>query len=120
MRQTTPNIVGAMRLLAGSYEPEELNRIGFSLYCDFRPEIEPGKNGWGKRGKVSCETILKLRKERAEQGSVVGDINEDVKPTPTIHHIPKVEDDLGGEGPRSKKPRANDAGELDEDELFSA
>ena len=120
MRQTTPNIVGAMRLLAGSYEPEELNRIGFSLYCDFRPEIEPGTSGWGKRGKVSCETILKLRKERMEQGGVVGDINEGVKPTPKIQHLPKVEHDLGGEEPRSKKPRVHDTGELDEDELFGA
>ena len=118
MRQTTPNIVGAMRLLAGSYEPEELNRIGFSLYCDFRPEIEPGKSGWGKRGKVSCETILKLRKERVEQGGVVGDINEGEKLAPTIQHIFKVEDDLGGEEPRLKKPRVHDTGELDEDELF--
>jgi len=118
MRQTTPNIVGAMRLLAGSYEPEELNRTGFSLYCDFRPEIEPGKSGWGKRGKVLCETILKLRKEGVEQGGTAGDINEGVKLTPTTQHIPNVEDDLGREEPRSKKPRVHDTGELDEDELF--
>ena len=117
MRQTTPNVVGAMRLLAGSYEPEELNRVGFSLYCDFRPEIEPGKSGWGKRGKVSCEAILKLRKESV---GGVGDINEGAKPTPTIQHIHKVEDDLGGEEPRPKKPRVYDTGELDEDELFGA
>ncbi|KAF9652180.1 hypothetical protein BDM02DRAFT_3063063, partial [Thelephora ganbajun] len=63
LKQTTPYILGAMRLLAESYEPGELNRKGFSLYCDFRPEIEPGKSGWGKRGKVPCEVILRLRKE---------------------------------------------------------
>lgn len=117
MQQTTPNILGAMRLLAGSYGPEELNRKGFSLYCDFRPEIEPGKSGWGKRGKVSCETILKLRKEGVEEEGVVGDVNE-MKPVPTIQRIRRVENDLEDKGPRPKKPRVDDTGELDEDELF--
>jgi len=102
-----------MRLLAESYEPEELNQKGFSLYRDFRPEIEPGKSGWGKRGKVPCEVILRLRKEKEEMGAV-GGIDEDVKPVPTIQHTPKVE---CGE-PWPKKPRIDDAGELDEDELF--
>lgn len=118
MKQTTPNVIGAMRLLAGSYEPEELNRKGFSLYCDFRPEIEPGKSGWGKRGRVSCDSILKLRKERGKEGSVVDDTNEDTKPIPIIQHAAKVEDDIGGAEPQPKKPRIYDTGELDEDELF--
>jgi len=113
-----------MRLLAESYEPEELNRKGFSLYCDFRPEIEPGKSGWGKRGKVPCEVILNLRKksrkEREKEMGVVGDIDEDVKPVPAINHVSKVEDDLEGGEPRPKKPRIDDADELDEDELFGS
>lgn len=117
MKQTTPNILGAMRLLAESYEPEELNRKGFSLYCDFRPEIEPGKSGWGKRGKVPCEVILKLRKERVEGESVAGDVNEGVKPIPTIQQIPEASD-LEDRKPLPKKPRVHDTGELDEDELF--
>ena len=118
MKQTTPYIVGAMRLLAESYEPEELNRKGFSLYCDFRPEIEPGKSGWGKRGKVPCEVILKLRKEKEKEKEEVGGVDEDRKPIPTTQHTPKAEDDLKGEEPRAKKPRIDDTGELDEDELF--
>jgi len=117
MKQTTRYILGAMRLLSESYQPEELNRRGFSLYCDFRPDIEPGKSGWGKRGKVSCEVILKLRKERAEEGRI-DDVSEDVKHTPTIRHVSEVEDDSQGGEPRPKKPRINDMDELDEDELF--
>lgn len=119
MKQTTPYIVGAMRLLAGSYEPEELNRKGFSLYCDFRPEIEPGQSGWGKRGKVPCEAILKLRKERVnpKEEGVFGDFNEEVKPIPAIQHTLKTEE---VEEPRPKKPRIDDTGELDEDELFGS
>jgi hypothetical protein len=118
MKQTTPYVVGAMRLLAESYEPEELNRNGFSLYCDFRPKIEPGESGWGKRGKVPCEDILKLRKERMKEESVVSDANQDVKPIPIIQHTARVEDDSEGAEPRPKKPWIDDTGELDEDELF--
>jgi len=117
MKQTTPYIVGAMRLLADSYDPEELNRIGFSLYCDFRPDVEPGTSGWGKRGKVPCEAILKLRKEGVKEDTAI-DTDEDAKPIPTIHHIVRAESYLQGEEPQPKKPRIDDTGELDEDELF--
>jgi hypothetical protein len=68
MKQTTPYVVGAMRLLAGSYEPEELNRKAFSLYCDFRPEIEPGKSGWEKtrEGIVRGYSQIEEGKGRSE------------------------------------------------------
>jgi hypothetical protein len=60
LRQTTPAVLGAMRLLAESYNnPTELNRVGFALYADFRPDV----NGWGKRGELRCETLLGLRKK---------------------------------------------------------
>jgi len=60
LRQTAPAVLGAMRLLAESYDdPVELNRVGFSLYADFRPDV----NGWGKRGELKCETLLGLRKK---------------------------------------------------------
>jgi len=119
MKQTAPYVVGAMRLLAGSYEPEELNQQGFSLYCELRPDIEPGQSGWGKRGKVSCELILRLRKARVDpkEDGVVGDLN-DAKPVPDIQHTLTVKDESEGGEPRPKKPRIDDTGELDEEELF--
>jgi hypothetical protein len=59
LRQTAPVVLGAMRLLAESYDdPKELNRVGFALYADFRPDV----SGWGKRGELKCETLLGLRK----------------------------------------------------------
>jgi hypothetical protein len=61
-RQTTPHIVGALQLLALSYEPKVLNERGFSLYADFRPQVD----GWGKRGEVRCDTILALRLSETE------------------------------------------------------
>jgi hypothetical protein len=60
LRQTAPAVLGAMRLLAESYsDPTELNRMGFALYADFRPDVD----GWGKRGELRCETLLGLRKK---------------------------------------------------------
>jgi len=57
-RQTTPYVIGALRLLAESFPPPELNEKGFALYAEFRPDVD----GWGKRGEVRCEQILSLRK----------------------------------------------------------
>ena len=61
-RQTTSWIMGALRLLAESYTPEELNGKAWALYTQFRPEVDE----WGKRSEVSCSKILALRKQRTE------------------------------------------------------
>ncbi|KAF9268051.1 hypothetical protein L218DRAFT_918285 [Marasmius fiardii PR-910] len=61
-RQTTPHIIGALRLLVNSYSPQEINNKAWSLYADFRPEV----NGWGKRSEVQCSTILDLMKPPGE------------------------------------------------------
>ncbi|KDQ64558.1 hypothetical protein JAAARDRAFT_28202 [Jaapia argillacea MUCL 33604] len=58
LRQTTPHVIGALRLLAESYNPEELNRKGFGLYAEFRP----GVGGWGEKGQIRCDKVLGLRK----------------------------------------------------------
>jgi hypothetical protein len=57
-RQTTGHIVGAMRLLAATYGQQELNKLGFSLYAEFRPVVD----GWGKKAEIRCENILKLKR----------------------------------------------------------
>ncbi|KAJ7094686.1 hypothetical protein B0H15DRAFT_929316 [Mycena belliarum] len=59
LRQTTPHVVGALRLLAESFTAPEINAKAWSLYADFRPE----NVGWGDRAEVKCETILNLRKK---------------------------------------------------------
>jgi hypothetical protein len=59
LRQTTPYIVGALRLLAASFTPQEINHEAWSLYADFRPAVEK----WGGRGEVRCDVILSLRKK---------------------------------------------------------
>lgn len=74
-RQTTPYIVGALRLLAESYPPQELSKIGFSLYADFRPTVD----GWGKRGEVRCDRILSLRKGGAEASETEASLASDAR-----------------------------------------
>lgn len=58
-RQTLPYVIGAMRLLAQSYSPEELSAKAWDLYAKFRPEVEQ----WGKRADLSCAKILSLRND---------------------------------------------------------
>ena len=48
----------AMEALASRYDPMELNRIGFWLYEQFRPEIPPGNQGWGAKAVLDVGKIL--------------------------------------------------------------
>jgi hypothetical protein len=62
--------VGALRLLAESYTPQEINQKAWALYGDFRPPL----NGWGKRSTITCESILSLRKKPSSTSALpIGD-----------------------------------------------
>ncbi len=52
-----PAVRQAMEALAGSVEPDELNRTGFRLYEHFRPEVPPGTKGWGAKGVLDLGRI---------------------------------------------------------------
>lgn len=47
----------AMEELAARYDPQELNRIGFRLYEQFRPEVPPDVRGWGAKGVLDPQKI---------------------------------------------------------------
>ena len=47
----------AMEDLAARYEPNELNRIGFRLYEQFRPEVPADVKGWGAKGELDLKKI---------------------------------------------------------------
>lgn len=91
LRQTSPAVLGAMRLLAESYDdPVELNRVGFALYADFRPDV----TGWGKRGELKCETLLGLRKKGSKGEPEVSGVDNRVETTGQDvvgHEAPKEE-----------------------------
>ncbi|GAA5973758.1 hypothetical protein JCM11641_005120 [Rhodosporidiobolus odoratus] len=57
-RQQLGAVVGAMRLLAESFSPAELNQKGYGLYLDFRPSSEK----WGSKAEMKMSTILELRR----------------------------------------------------------
>lgn len=48
---------GAMQTLAASLPPDELNRTGFRLYEQFRPEVPAGAKGWGAKGVLDLDRI---------------------------------------------------------------
>jgi len=58
-RHLLGSVMGTMRLLEESYSPEELNRDGYGLYCQFRP----GQSEWGQRGELRMQTLLDLRRQ---------------------------------------------------------
>jgi hypothetical protein len=49
-----PEVRVAMRRLAASFPPEDLDRWGLRLHDTFRPEDGPG---WGKRGLLHLDRI---------------------------------------------------------------
>jgi hypothetical protein len=51
----------AMRLLASSFPPDQLDVEAYSLYERFRPVVEKGKRGWGAEGVLDLDKVLGLR-----------------------------------------------------------
>ena len=47
----------AMEELAGRFEPEKPNRVGFRLYEAFRPEVPADVRGWGAKGELDLRRI---------------------------------------------------------------
>lgn len=116
LRQTTPHIIGALRLLAESYTTKELNKNAWGLYTDFRPAVD----GWGQRSDVHCSTILALRKKKGDAITDEGD----GRIQPVIQHeTPGESSVINDEGePQRKKIKGLTLEEyeaaLDEDTTF--
>ncbi|MHC4199038.1 MAG: hypothetical protein ACYSU0_03540 [Planctomycetota bacterium] len=50
----------AMADLASSYGPDQLQYVAYSLYERFRPQIEPGRRGWGQKGTLDLALVRSL------------------------------------------------------------
>lgn len=59
LRQTLPYVTGALRLLADTFNAQDLNHHAWTLYAEFRPRV----NEWGKRSEMKCSDILRLRQK---------------------------------------------------------
>jgi len=46
--------------LAKAFKPDDLADAAYSLYEKFRPNIPPGKRGWGAKGKLDLKLIRSL------------------------------------------------------------
>ena len=55
-----PATRGAMADLAAAFEPEDLAASAYSLYEQFRPDIPPGRRGWGAKGELKLDLIRSL------------------------------------------------------------
>ena len=54
------DVSDAMRKLSKSLPPSQLAQKAYNLYEKFRPEIPPGKKGWGASGKLDLDLIRKM------------------------------------------------------------
>lgn len=50
----------AMDLLASSLTKEQRQKLGYSLYESFRPEVPPGVAGWGRKGRLDLAHIREM------------------------------------------------------------
>jgi len=50
----------ALAALAAAFEPEELKDFAWDLYEKFRPEIPPGRRGWGAKGELDLDRVRAL------------------------------------------------------------
>jgi len=54
------DVSDTLRNLAKSLPPPLLAQKAYTLYENFRPEIPPGKKGWGASGKLDLDLIRKM------------------------------------------------------------
>ncbi len=54
------DVSNAVLELAKSLPPAQLAEKAYSLYAKFRPDIPPGKRGWGASGKLDLHLIRKM------------------------------------------------------------
>lgn len=76
LKTFAPHVLGAMQLVAESYDPQELDRVGLHLYVSCLPprspeltvqgQFKPDVTGWGQRGTLSVANILETMKDKVE------------------------------------------------------
>jgi len=102
-RQTTPHVLGAMRLLAHSFSPKELNDKGYGLYAEFRPAA----GQWGSRSEMKLADILDLQ-PRSNVVTVASSVAFTHDAQPTVTSPPKGDEGDGSPQPPAKRPRLSE------------
>lgn len=55
-----PAARAAMEALAAAFDPDDLAEQAFGLYEQFRPQIPPGRRGWGAKGILDLDAVRAL------------------------------------------------------------
>jgi hypothetical protein len=53
----------AVRMFKSTAEREELSRTAFHMYEEFRPSVQRGQGGWGKRGELRLEKVMEVARK---------------------------------------------------------
>eukprot|EP00249_Psilotum_nudum_P003581 c17039_g1_i1 orf=104-820(-) len=56
------SVKDAMEKLANAYPPNEIGKVAYSLYMQFRPKVMGGIQGWGAKGALFLGLIERLSK----------------------------------------------------------
>ncbi len=62
----------AIEALLATPTPEQLKRPGLRLCQRFRSDARAGAEGWGAKGELGIEPILRVRRRAADQGQARG------------------------------------------------
>lgn len=50
----------AMAVLASHFTPKEIGSKAYKLYEQFRPAVAGGQRGWGAKGQLDLDFLLRL------------------------------------------------------------
>ncbi|WOO77860.1 uncharacterized protein LOC62_01G001418 [Vanrija pseudolonga] len=101
LKDHTGAVLGAMQLVAESYEPDELDVVALHLYNEFKPDVVE----WGQRGSVSVASILEQVKGPVEVGEVGEEGKKAEVDAPAVQHEPAPEDSPLSAAPDSPPPK---------------
>ncbi|WVO23265.1 uncharacterized protein IAS62_004614 [Cryptococcus decagattii] len=107
----TPHVLGSLKLIADSHEPEELNRIGLHMYNEFKPDVVE----WGQRGELELDKVLEFIKDESnvkerdnQEQSVMKPTASDSAPTsPPIGTTRQLQQEAPDDERANKKPKPN-------------
>ncbi|ORX37955.1 hypothetical protein BD324DRAFT_410162 [Kockovaella imperatae] len=97
-----PHIMGSLKLLADSWTPDELNRLGMHMYNQFKPDTVE----WGQRAILECAKILDQMKGPVTADDEDGpEVPEDLAAAEQLSPASGAAEEVDPEFPVAKRPR---------------
>ncbi|WVW86680.1 hypothetical protein I302_108734 [Kwoniella bestiolae CBS 10118] len=94
----TPHVMGALKLVAESYDPEELNKMAGHMYNEFKPDVVE----WGQRGTLELAKVLDQVKSPVDMDTAAVEDTEEypVKSDPSDVDGHPAKSDMSGQPKR--------------------